>query len=99
MRKKNSENVTKKIIIDQVESSILIDILGVVNNVVSLFTKLCDNSNFTKEIKDKLTNIDEGLENSASQLALDPSSSSNHFVKARFFYRFIGQTTKGGIHD
>ena len=43
------ENVAKKIAIDQVESSTLISTLeGVVNNVVSLFKKLCDTLVFTK---------------------------------------------------
>ena len=61
------DNVLKKSVIDQVEYSTLIGTIeGVVNNVVSLFTKLCDNSIFTKEIKDKLTKIDENFENSAS---------------------------------
>lgn len=79
------ENAAKKIAIDQVELSTLIGTLeGVVNNDVSLLKKLCDTSIFTKEIKYKLAKIDEDLKNNASELALDPSSISSHFVKVRF---------------
>ena len=40
--------------------------VSVSKNIVSLFEKLCDASNFTKEIKDKLAKIDENLKNSDS---------------------------------
>lgn len=53
-------------------------------NVSSLFGKLCDVSKPTKEIKDKLSKIDEDLKASAQQLQLDPSSSFAHFQKIRF---------------
>ena len=53
-------------------------------NVSVLFGKLCVISNFTKEIKDKFSKIDEDLKVSAQQLQLDPSSSSPHFKKIRF---------------
>ena len=44
--------------IDQVELSTLIFALDIiVNNVVSLFVKLNDSTNFTKEIKEKLAKI------------------------------------------
>ena len=44
-----SENVAKKIAIDQVELSTLIGtLLGVVNKIVSLFTKLYDTSILNK---------------------------------------------------
>lgn len=79
------ENVEKKIVIDQVELSTLTrDLEGVLNNVVCLFTNLSDTSIFSNEIKEKLTKIDENLKNCTSQLALNLSSSSNHFVKVRF---------------
>ncbi|WP_233357958.1 hypothetical protein, partial [Vibrio cholerae] len=42
-------------------------------NVSSFFGKICDISKFTKEIKDKLSKIDEDLKASAQQLQLDPS--------------------------
>lgn len=79
------ENVTQKIAIDQVEIYTLISSLeNVVNNFVSLFVKLSDTINITKEIKDKLAKIDMDLKDSVNQLALNPSSSSNHFVKVMF---------------
>lgn len=61
------ENVVQKITIDQVELSTLISALEiVVNNVVSLFVKLIDSTNFTKEIKEKLAKIDMDLKDSAN---------------------------------
>ena len=53
-------------------------------NASVLFGKLCDVPNFTKEIKDKLSKIDEDLKASAQQLQLDPSSILTHFKKIRF---------------
>ena len=50
----------------------------------SIFGKLCDVFEFTKEIKEKLSKIDELLKASAQQLQLDPSSSFAHFKKIRF---------------
>ena len=79
------ELVAQKISINQVElSTILVTLETYVNNVVSLFAKLSDTSNFTKEIKDKLAKIDEDMKASAHQLSLDPSCSSTHFTRIRY---------------
>ena len=53
-------------------------------SVSLLFGKLCDISNFTKEIKEKLSKIDKDLKVSTQQLQLDLSSSSTHFNKIIF---------------
>ena len=53
------EKVAQNIAIDQVEeSTTLVSFDNFVNNVVSLFVKLSDTSNFTREIKDKFLKID-----------------------------------------
>ena len=39
---------------------------------------------FTKDIKDKLSKIDEDLKASAQKLQLDPSYSSTHYTKIIF---------------
>lgn len=79
------ENVALKIPIDQVEISTLIYALEItVNNVVSLFVKLSDSTNFTKEIKEKLVKVDMDLKDSANHLAINPSSKSIHLEKPRF---------------
>ena len=68
------EHIAKKIAIHQVElSSILTNLETSCTNVTSLFGKLCDVIELTKEIKRKLTKIDEDLKASAQQLQLDPS--------------------------
>ena len=40
-----------------------------------------DTSNFLKDIKIKLSKIDEDMKANAHQLSLDPSCSSAHFIK------------------
>ena len=60
------EQVAQKIVIDQVElSTILATLETYVNNVVSLFFKLIETSIFTKDIKIKLSKIDEDMKASA----------------------------------
>ena len=79
------EHIAQQIAISQV---VLSTILGPLEtscaNVSSLFGKLCDVPNFTKEIKEKLSKIDEDLKASAQQLQLEPSSSFAHYKKLRF---------------
>ena len=79
------ENVASRITIDQVELSTIISSMDTtVNNVVALLVNLCDTSNFTLEIKNKLNKVDSDLKTSASQLAVDPTTSLAHFVKPRY---------------
>jgi hypothetical protein len=54
------------------------------NNVTSLFAKLCDVTEYTKGIREKLIKIDEDLKVSAQNLKLDPSSSSSHHLRIKF---------------
>jgi hypothetical protein len=79
------ENISQHIAIKQVElTTILAKLENSFNNVTSLFAKLCDVTEFTKEIKEQLKKIDEDLKASAQQLQLEPSSSSTHHSKIRF---------------
>ena len=76
------EHIVHQIAIYQVElSTILVNLETSYSNVSSLFGKLCDVSEFTKEIKDKLSKIDEDMKASAQQLQLNPSSTFAHFKK------------------
>ena len=60
------EHIAQQIAIYQVEISTILGFLETAcTNVSSLFGKLCDVSNFTKEIKKKLSKIDEDLKVSA----------------------------------
>ena len=91
------ENIAQKIKIDQVELSTLISALEIfVNNFVSLFVKLSDSTNFTKEIKEKLAKIDMDLKDSVNQLLLHPISSSNHFAKTRFLIDLLVELLREG---
>ena len=79
------EHISQQIAIYQVELSRILGSLETsCANVSSLFGKLCDVPIFTKEIKDKLSKIDEELKASAQQIHFDPSSSFAHFKKIRF---------------
>ncbi|MFA1084095.1 hypothetical protein, partial [Klebsiella pneumoniae] len=76
------EHIAQHIAINQVElSSILANIENSFTNVTSLFAKLCDVTEYTKGIKEKLNKIDEDLKVSAQNLKLDPSSSSSHHLR------------------
>ena len=89
--------IAQKNSIYQVELSTIMDSLETSCISVSLlFGKLCDISNFTKEIKEKLSKIDEDLKVSAQQLHLDPSSSFAHFNKIKFLIDMQGEFSKKG---
>ena len=79
------EHIAQRIAIHQVGLfSILSNLESSYTNVTSLFAKLCDVTNFTKEIKGSLNKIDEDLKASAYKLQPNPSSSSVHHVEIRF---------------
>lgn len=78
-------NIARHIAIKQVDlTTILVNLENSFNNVTSLFAKLCDVTEYTKEIKEKLNKIDEDMKVSAQKLQLDPSSSSSHHLKINF---------------
>ena len=79
------ELIAQKISIHQVElSTILGSLETTCNNVTFLFDKLYDTSIFSKDIKYKISKIDEYLKESSQKLQLDPSYSSTHYNKIRF---------------
>ena len=82
---KFDNKVLEKIAIQQVElSSILTNLEKYCTNVTLIFGKLCNVTEFTKEIMRKLTKIDDDLKASVQKLQLDHSSSSAHHMKIRF---------------
>ena len=79
------EHIAQHIAIKQVElTTVLANIENSFNNVTSLFAKLCDVTEYTKEIREKLNKIDEDLKASTQNLKLDPSSSSSHHLRIKF---------------
>ena len=83
------EKVALNISIYQIELSNIVPFLETyVSNFISLFVKLSDTSIFTKEIKDKLSKIDEDIKASGHHLSLDLSYSSEHFTKIRYLENF-----------
>ena len=76
------ENIAQQIAIKQVElATFLGNFENYFKNTTSLFSKLCDVSEFTKEIKEKLNKIDNDMQSSASSLQMDPSS---HHSKMKY---------------
>ena len=79
------EHIAQHIAIKQVElASFLGNFENSFNNAASLFAKLCDVFGFTKEIKEKLNKIDNDMQESASSLQSDPSSSFSHHKKMKY---------------
>lgn len=78
------EHIAQQITIKQVELSTFLGNFENSFNNASLFAKLCDVSSFTKEIKEKLRKIDMKMQESASKLKVDPSSSISHHTKIRY---------------
>ena len=79
------EHIAQHIAIKQVElTTILMNIENSFTNVTSLFAKLCDVTEYTKDVREKLNKIDEDLKAISQQLKLDPSSSSSHHLKIKF---------------
>ena len=79
------KHIAQHIAIKQIElSTILNNFENSFNNVTSLFGKLCDVTEYTKEIKENLNKIDEDMKVSAQKLKLDHSASSSHHLRIRF---------------
>lgn len=79
------EHISQHIAIKQVELTLILsDIQNSFNNVTSRYAKLCDVTEYTKEVRVKLHKIDEDLKVSAEKLKLDPSSSSSHHLRIKF---------------
>ena len=59
------EHIAQHIAINQAKlSSVLTEIESSYSNIASLFAKLCNVAEFTKEVKDKINKIDEDLKDS-----------------------------------
>ena len=79
------EHIAQQIAIQQVElSSILTNLETSYTNITSLFAKLCDVIEYTKETMRNFSKIDEYLIASANKLQLDPNSSFAHHMKITF---------------
>ena len=75
-----NERISSEITLSQVELAKKIkNIKIVLENIFSLYSKLCDPSIFTQETSQKIMSLERNLKISSMQLPKDPSQSEKHF--------------------
>ena len=77
---KVNQKITNDIILGLVDLAKKLDKVKVVlGNIFSLYTKLCDFSNFTQEKNHKILSLERNLKISSMQLPSNPAHSEKHF--------------------
>ena len=77
---KVNQKISNDIILGQVDLAKKLDRVKVVlGNIFSLYTKLCNFSNFTKETSQKILSMERNLKISSMQLPTNPTQSEKHF--------------------
>ena len=78
---KVNQKIANDIILGEVDLAKKLDRVKVVlGNIFSLYTKLCDFSNFTQEINQKILSLERNLKISSMQLPTNPTQSEKHFA-------------------
>ena len=79
---KVNENIASEIAISQVELAKKIGtVKQVLENIFSLYKKLCDFTYFTQETSQRISALERNLNISSMQLPKDPSQSENYFAQ------------------
>ena len=65
----------------------------VLGNIFSLYTKLCDFSNFTQETTQKILSLERNLKISSMQLPTNPTQSEKHFAQTLHTQRELAALT------
>ena len=79
---KVNEKISGEIALTQVELAKKIEKVKVVlENILSLYSKLCDSSLFTQETSQRILSLERNLKVSSMQLPRDPAQSEKHFSK------------------
>ena len=77
---KVNEKILGKIALTQVELAKKIEkVKAVLENIFSLYSKLCDSSLFTQETSQRILSLERNLKVSSMQLPKDPTQSEKHF--------------------
>ena len=78
---KVNEKISSEIALTQVELAKNIEKVKIVlENIFSLYSKLCDSSYFTQETSQRILSLEGNLKVSSSQLPKDLAQSEKHFV-------------------
>ena len=79
---KVNQKIANDIILGQVDLAKKLERVKVVlGNIFSLYTKLCDFSNFTQETNQKILSLERNLKISSMQLPTNPTQSEKHFAQ------------------
>ena len=77
---KVNQKITNDIILGQLDLPKKLDkVKTVLGNIFSLYTKLCDFSNFTQETNQKILSLERNLKISSMQLPTNPAHSEKYF--------------------
>ena len=77
---KVNEKISSEIALSQVELAKKIEkVKAVLENILSLYSKLCDSSLFTQETSQRILSLKGNLKVSSMQLPKDPAQSEKHF--------------------
>ena len=80
---KVNEKISNDIALQQVELAKKIEkVKNVLENIFSLYNKLCDFTFFTKEIGQRILILEGNLKISSMQLPRDPTQSEKHFAQS-----------------
>ena len=78
---KVNEKISSEITLTQVELAKKIEMVKVVlENIFSLYSKLCDSSLFTQETSQRILSLERNLKISSMQFPRDPAQSEKHFA-------------------
>ena len=78
---KLNEKISSEIALSQVEIAKKIEkVKTLLENIFSLYSKLCDSSFFTQETSQRILSLERNLKISGMQLLKDPAQSEKHFA-------------------
>ena len=91
---KVNQKISNDIILGQVDLAKKLDRVKVVlGNIFSLYTKLCDFSNFTQEKNQKILSLERNRKISSMQLPTNPAQSEKHFAQTLHTQRELAVLT------
>ena len=80
---KVNEKISSDIALSQVELAKKIEkVKTILENIFSLYRKLCDFSNFTQETSQRMLSLERNLKISSMQLQTNPTQSEKHFTQS-----------------
>ena len=89
-----NEKIANEIALSQVAlAKVMENAKKVLENIFSLYKKLCDFSFFTQQTSQRITTLEQNLNTSSTQLPKDPSQSAKHFALTLQTQRELAELT------